>query len=51
MLRHVFLVIDLAKGAGDTEWIAPRLDVTLKSLQKFIVEFCDMNPLAQVGIM
>eukprot|EP01119_Soliformovum_irregulare_P004101 TRINITY_DN15109_c0_g1_i1.p1 TRINITY_DN15109_c0_g1~~TRINITY_DN15109_c0_g1_i1.p1 ORF type:complete len:392 (-),score=96.84 TRINITY_DN15109_c0_g1_i1:22-1197(-) len=51
MTRHLFLVIDQSKGAGQTDLKPNRHAVITKFAEAFIGDFFDQNPLSQMGLI
>ncbi|XP_048333596.2 general transcription factor IIH subunit 2 [Ziziphus jujuba] len=51
LIRYLFIVIDLSRGAAEMDFRPSRMAVVAKQVGAFIREFFDQNPLSQVGLV
>ncbi|CAM8927361.1 unnamed protein product [Rhodiola kirilowii] len=51
LIRYLYLVVDLSKAAGETDFRPTRMAVMAKYVEAFIREFFDQNPLSQISLV
>ncbi|PRP79298.1 TFIIH subunit [Planoprotostelium fungivorum] len=51
MTRYVFVVLDLSKSILDKDMKPSRLTVAVKTVEAFILDYFDQNPLSQMGVI
>uniref|UniRef100_A0A7N0UG12 VWFA domain-containing protein n=1 Tax=Kalanchoe fedtschenkoi TaxID=63787 RepID=A0A7N0UG12_KALFE len=51
LIRYLYLVLDLSKAAGETDYRPTRMAVMAKYVELFIREFFDQNPLSQISLV
>eukprot|EP01052_Picozoa_sp_SAG31_P029743 SAG31_NODE_2983_length_4824_cov_319.300741_5_plen_62_part_00 len=51
MIRYLALIVDLSEGLADKDFRPSRLTVFGDTVEKFIAEFYDANPVSQLGIV
>lgn len=50
LIRYLYIVIDLSRAAGETDYKPSRMVVVARQIEAFIREFFDQNPLSQLGL-
>ncbi|XP_011089329.1 general transcription factor IIH subunit 2 [Sesamum indicum] len=51
LIRYLYIMIDLSRAAGETDYKPSRMVVVARQVEAFIREFFDQNPLSQIGIV
>lgn len=51
MNRHMFVILDLSKSMADIDMKPSRHAVTLNTVEAFIKEYFDQNPISQLGLI
>ncbi|CAJ0586361.1 unnamed protein product, partial [Mesorhabditis spiculigera] len=51
IMRYLFIVIDSSRFMQDKSMVPSRLNVTIRTITRFLNKFFEQNPMAQVGII
>ncbi|KAK4481548.1 hypothetical protein RD792_012449 [Penstemon davidsonii] len=51
LIRYLYIIIDLSRAAGETDYKPSRMVVVARQVEAFIREFFDQNPLSQIGLV
>ncbi|XP_077239516.1 general transcription factor II H2 [Tasmannia lanceolata] len=51
LIRYLYVVVDLSRAAGETDFRPSRMVVVAKYVEAFVREFFDQNPLSHIGIV
>lgn len=51
MIRYLALIVDLSEGLADKDFRPSRLAVFARTVETFITEFFNANPVSQLGLI
>lgn len=51
LIRYLYVILDLSRGMSAKDWKPHRCAVAIETLQDFVKEYLDQNPISQIGIL